>query len=85
MVMQEHCIKSFESENAAFYSIPKGIVRFSEKGEAHPLIHVEKTASKPIKESIAVDGAWNTKTLESEYRGVEVKTGKQLFLKRSLC
>lgn len=34
-----------------------------------------------MKHSIAVDGAWNTKTLDSEYRGVDVSSGKQLFLR----
>ncbi len=34
-----------------------------------------------LQESIAVDGAWNTATLECEYRGVFVKTGKQIFLR----
>ena len=32
-----------------------------------------------IKESIAVDGAWNTRTGYAEYQGVYVKTGQQLF------
>ena len=73
--------KSFETENAALAAFQKGLSGFQKKGESQPLLQVEKTSSKPIKESIAVDGAWNTKTLESEYRGVDVKTGKQLFLK----
>jgi ribonuclease HI len=30
-------------------------------------------------ESIAVDGAWNTRTGEAEYQGVYVKTGELLF------
>ncbi len=33
----------------------------------------------PIKESISVDGAWNTFTGEVEYQGVETGTGKVLF------
>lgn len=32
-----------------------------------------------IKDSIAVDGAWNTATLAAEYQGVYTRTGKRLF------
>ncbi|MCC6761901.1 MAG: ribonuclease H family protein [Chitinophagaceae bacterium] len=34
---------------------------------------------EPIKQSIAVDGAWNTATGDIEYRGVDVLSGIQLF------
>jgi ribonuclease HI len=34
---------------------------------------------QPIAESIAVDGAWNTTTGDVEYRGVDSKTGKEIF------
>lgn len=34
---------------------------------------------KPNKISIAVDAAWNTKTGDMEYQGVETSTGKLLF------
>ena len=34
---------------------------------------------KPNKISIAVDAAWNTKTGDREYQGVETSTGKLLF------
>ena len=72
--------KSFETENAALTAFQKGVSGFQKNTSSKPLFHVAAASSRPIKESIAVDGAWNTKTLESEYRRVEVKTGKQLFL-----
>ncbi len=34
---------------------------------------------EPIKESISVDGAWNTATGDVEYQGVHTGTGKLLF------
>lgn len=38
-----------------------------------------KLVEKPIVESIAVDGAWNTITGDVEYRGVDLNTGKEIF------
>lgn len=34
---------------------------------------------EPELDSISVDGAWNTSTGKAEYRGVETRTGKQIF------
>lgn len=34
---------------------------------------------KPIPDSISVDAAWNTATGDMEYRGVNTRTGEQLF------
>lgn len=38
-----------------------------------------KKIGEPIKDSISVDGAWNTSTGIVEYQGVYTKTGKVLF------
>jgi ribonuclease HI len=38
-----------------------------------------KVIGQPIAKSIAVDGAWNTITGDVEYRGVDSKTGKEIF------
>jgi len=35
----------------------------------------------PIKESVAVDAAWNTSTMEMEYQGVMTSTGEVIFCK----
>lgn len=34
---------------------------------------------EPILPSISVDAAWNTATLQMEYRGVDTNTGKEIF------
>ncbi len=38
-----------------------------------------KVIGEPIEESIAVDGAWNTATGDVEYRGIHMKTKKEIF------
>lgn len=38
-----------------------------------------KLIGDPIEDSIAVDAAWNTKTGVLEYRGVHIKSGKEIF------
>src|SRR5580698_5239433 len=38
-----------------------------------------KSIGSPIRDSIAVDAAWNTKTGVVEFRGVSVETGKEYF------
>ncbi len=40
---------------------------------------ISKNIGEPIWESISVDAAWSTATLEMEYQGVETATGKLLF------
>jgi ribonuclease HI len=37
--------------------------------------------SKPLQEALVVDAAWNTKTLDMEYQGFELHTGRLLFKK----
>ncbi|OQB62424.1 MAG: Ribonuclease H [Bacteroidetes bacterium ADurb.Bin141] len=74
--------KSFETEAAASDAFAKGSSGFNVKADQKKLFEVKPHVTKhPVKHSIAVDGAWNTKTLDSEYRGVEVSTGKQLFIR----
>ncbi|MEZ5067098.1 MAG: ribonuclease H family protein [Bacteroidia bacterium] len=77
--------KSFETEAAASDAFAKGSSGFSVKADQKKIFEVKPHVTKhPVKHSIAVDGAWNTKTLDSEYRGVEVSTGKQLFIRGPL-
>ncbi len=74
--------KSFETAAAAQEAFAKGASALNSKTGQKKLFDVKQHVSKqPIRQSIAVDGAWNTKTLDSEYRGVDVNTGKQLFIK----
>lgn len=74
--------KGFESEAAAREAFSKGVSGYAKNAKQETLLDVKQQISKhPIRNSIAVDGAWNTKSLDSEYRGVDVNTGKQLFIK----
>jgi ribonuclease HI len=76
--------KSFPSQAEAMQALKDGA---SKHIASHTGIHKSKTLGKLkpkgnfLQESIAVDGAWNTATLECEYRGVFIKTGKQIFLR----
>jgi ribonuclease HI len=75
--------KSFKSFTEAQIAFKKGLSGFNAK-QNNPNASSElkhQSALQPIRNSIAVDGAWNTKTLQSEYRGVEVSSGRQLFIR----
>lgn len=43
------------------------------------IFQIEENTPSPVYPSLAVDAAWNTATLEMEYRGVEAQTGRELF------
>jgi ribonuclease HI len=73
--------KSFENKllaHKAFTESPaKYMTKAGEKPEVSDLL--KKSVGKPNPASIAVDGAWNTKTGDCEYQGVHVQSGKVLF------
>jgi ribonuclease HI len=74
--------KSFETRAAAEIAFSKSPWDFVGKTKGEPVqMFSSGTGVKKqiIKDSIAVDGAWNTMTLECEYRGVFVKTGQEIF------
>lgn len=74
--------KSFETQQAAEAALKKNYWSFVNKPAQASLPNVGVTLTrKPEPNSIAVDGAWNTDTLDCEYRGVYVKTREQLFIK----
>ena len=70
--------KSFESKAEAEFAYSQKPEKFIYKKDkaANP---TNNSTTKPILDSIAVDGAWNTATLDCEYQGVFTKTGKVLF------
>jgi len=43
------------------------------------VFQIDENVPSPVYPSLAVDAAWNTATLEMEYRGVDAKTGKEIF------
>lgn len=52
------------------------------KSNAKPQLKTApKDVGQPIKNSIAVDAAWNTATGVVEYQGVYVQTGEKIFIK----
>lgn len=65
--------KSFKTLSEAQEALDVGAASI-ERAESEERI---KLIGHPIVESIAVDGAWNTATGDVEYRGIDMKTGKQ--------
>ncbi len=81
--------KSFETQQDAEAALKKNYWSFVQRtplgvnksAQATSLNVGATSRKKPEPDSIAVDGAWNTDTLDCEYRGVYVKTGEQLFIR----
>ena len=75
--------KAFDTEEEALKAFSEHYAKHIFKGPASD--NKPKTASaggsKPIKESVVVDAAWNTKTGDMEYQGFDFRTGKLLFKK----
>lgn len=71
--------KSFESETEAIDAFAgnyfQHIGKKKEKAKPNP------KAPPPIKQSIVVDAAWNTRTGDMEYQGFDFRNGKLLFKK----
>ncbi|GGB99220.1 ribonuclease H1 domain-containing protein [Dyadobacter sediminis] len=75
--------KSFESIQEAEAAIQRNYWEFVAKKENNkPALTKEAPASigRPIKNSIAVDAAWNTASGDMEYQGIYYATGERLFL-----
>jgi ribonuclease HI len=74
--------KSFESLQEAEAAIQRNYWEFVAKKENKPAMAAEIPANigRPIKNSIAVDAAWNTATGDMEYQGVYYATGERIFL-----
>lgn len=72
--------KGFTNKLAAQRAFDMGYEAFmAMKAEEKVLLQSNDTIPKPIYPSLAVDAAWNTATLEMEYRGVDCQTGKLIF------
>lgn len=72
--------KSFETEKEAEIAITKNYYAVVNKDSATK----KKTLSEiggPIKNSVVVDAAWNTATLDMEYQGFDYSNGNLLFRK----
>ncbi|CAG5002765.1 Ribonuclease H [Dyadobacter sp. CECT 9275] len=75
--------KSFDSLQEAEAAIQRNYWEFVAKKEAaqkQSMKVVPASIGKPIKNSIAVDAAWNTATGDMEYQGVYLATGVRIFL-----
>ncbi len=75
--------KSFENElealdafNKNYYAVIKGVQKSKEKKE-----HITGNIGQPVKESVVVDAAWNTRTGDMEYQGFDYSNGNLLFRK----
>ena len=75
--------KSFDSIQEAEKAIQRTYWEFvtkKEPGLVSTLKEAPANIGKPIKNSIAVDAAWNTATGDMEYQGVYLATGTRIFL-----
>lgn len=73
--------KSFKSKQLAEQAFNTSSKEFIGKNTFESELIPEQLAilGDPIKDSIAVDGAWNTKTGLVEYKGVHLESGRSLF------
>lgn len=71
--------KSFESRAEAEQALIDGPSKHIGQGNKNITKSQTPFSKNYIQDSIAVDGAWNTRTGAAEYQGVYVKTGQQLF------
>ncbi|WP_247232038.1 viroplasmin family protein [Telluribacter sp. SYSU D00476] len=78
---QDARYKSFDSLKEAEAAIQRNYWEFVSKKETTPATReAPASVGQPIKESIAVDAAWNTATGDMEYQGVYLRTGERIFL-----
>lgn len=79
---QDAHYKSFDSLQEAESAIQRNYWEFVSKKDKTEVVSKEPPAAvgRPIKESIAVDAAWNTATGDMEYQGVYLRTGERIFL-----
>jgi ribonuclease HI len=74
--------KSYDTIEKAKAAFKMNYYDCIEKGKITPknkIAYSEGLHSQVIIPSFAVDGAWNTKTGDCEYRGVDVETGAEIF------
>ncbi|HEV7348632.1 ribonuclease H family protein [Telluribacter sp.] len=73
--------KSFDSLKEAEAAIHRNYWEFVSKKETAPATNeAPASVGQPIKDSIAVDAAWNTASGDMEYQGVYLRTGERIFL-----
>ena len=75
--------KSFESIQEAEAAIQRNYWEFVAKKEDKKAVltkEIPASIGRPIKNSIAVDAAWNTASGDMEYQGIYYATGERLFL-----
>ncbi|MFT7247941.1 MAG: ribonuclease HI [Psychromonas sp.] len=73
--------KSFESQQAAIDAFAKNYAQVITKNGSKGKASINPNATPPIKESVVVDAAWNTKSGDMEYQGFDFRTRKLLFKK----
>ena len=75
--------KSFDSIAEEETAIQRSYWEFVTKKDAAAKVVSKETPAhigKPVKDSIAVDAAWNTATGDMEYQGTYLATGQRIFL-----
>ncbi len=71
---------SFPTEKEAIEAFASNLENYIGK-KAKESRKIDPNAPQPIRESVVVDAAWNTRTGDMEYQGFDFKTGKLLFRK----
>ncbi|HPD95078.1 MAG: viroplasmin family protein [Bacteroidales bacterium] len=72
--------KGFDTKILAENAYNEGFIGYEKLSPSQKvLFSVDDNSPKPVYPSLAVDAAWNTATLEMEYRGVVAQTGTELF------
>jgi ribonuclease HI len=79
---QDAHYKSFDTLQEAEAAIQRNYWEFVTKKEKSEGVskNIPAMIGNPIKESIAVDAAWNTASGDMEYQGVYLQTGERIFL-----
>lgn len=79
---QDAHYKSFDTLQEAEAAIQRNYWEFVTKKEKSEVVskNIPAMIGNPIKESIAVDAAWNTASGDMEYQGVYLQTGERIFL-----
>lgn len=72
--------KGFQTREAAEWAFSISYAQYVRMNPANEaLFQLTDDMPKPVYPSIAVDAAWNTATGDMEYRGVDTRTGRELF------
>jgi ribonuclease HI len=71
--------KSFESKKEAEVAFQKSYFQVIKTGQAKIVENPRISLPKPKEPAVVVDAAWNTKTGDMEYQGIDLLNGQKIF------